>query len=125
MITANKTRRVYQATTNKGIVETYSTVRADREYNFAVVVENRPVKEVRNIEVQSFRYVPCAESVNGMKQIPHICYRTETDYLDKADGRGERVLSFHTTEALARKALETRRGKDIFNAYIVRTLRTK
>lgn len=116
MINTTKTRRVYKAVSKTGVTDTYSTVRADREYNYAIVYETKAVKETRKIEVPTERFF------KG-EWIPHMCYRYETDYLDQADGRGEYILSFHTTEDLARKALPT--GKEVFNAYIVRTVRVK
>lgn len=123
MIHTTKTRRVYKAISKTGVTDTFTTIRADREYNYAIVIERQAIKETRKIEVPSSRYVPCKESPNGMKEIPHMCYRYETDFLDQADGRGEYILSFHTTEALARKALPE--GAGIFNAYIVQTVRVK
>lgn len=123
--TINKTRRIYKAVSKTGVTDTHSTVRAGREYNYAVIIERKAIKETRKIEVPSYRYIPCKESPNGLKQISHMCYRYETDFLDQADGRGEYVLSFHTTKALAQKALEAYTGKGIFNSYIVETVRVR
>lgn len=115
----NKTRRIYKAISKTGVTKTHSTVRADREYNYAVIIERKAIKETRKIEVPSTRFF------RG-EWIPHMCYRLETDFLDQADGRGEYVLSFHTTKALAQKVLEAYTGgQGIFNSYIVETVRVR
>ena len=114
--TSKTTRRFYQATTKSGVTDTFSS--ATRSYDFALVVEWKAVKESKQVEVPTERFV-------GDKWIPHMCYRTETTWHDYANGQGEKVYSFHTTEALARKALSAAQGKSLFNAYIVRTVRIK
>lgn len=106
----NKTRRTFKATTKSGVTETHSTVR-DRNYGFAVVVERKAVLETRKIEVPTTRFF------RG-DWIPHTCVRIEKVYGNT--GTGEVVESFHTSKALALKALPS--GPEIFNAYIVETV---
>lgn len=113
----NKTRRTFKAIAKSGVSETHSTVR-DRVYGFAVVVERKAVLETRRVEVPSFRLVPCKESATGVKQVPHSCVRIEEVYGNT--GTGEVVASFHTSKALALKALPA--GPEILNAYIVETV---
>ena len=125
MITNTKSRRIYQATTKTGVVDTFSTIREGRAYDWAVVIEKKALLEKKTVDVPMTRWIPCKESYNGMREIPHICQRTVTTYKDEADGKGEAVLSFHTTEAHAIKAMNARIGQDVFNAYVIRTTRIK
>jgi hypothetical protein len=115
-------RRYYQATSKTGVVDTFSS--ATREYTFAVVLEFKAVKERKRVEVPSERFARCPVT-NEMILVPHMCYRNEVSYHDHANGNGEKVYSFHTTKALAERALSARLGSDTFAGYIVPTVRIK
>lgn len=101
---------------------TFTTVRENREYNFAVIVTPRRLVEEKKIVVKVAALVrnPATGAIEiGEKD----GLRIEKVY---GENLPEEILSFHSTEAAAAKAAKAAAGKE-WNAAarVVRTVRTK